>query len=113
MKFNSCQQNADEVSELFVQLFLKRFEIVLPRSTLQDHMKFGELNWHTNAVRPSHTEKNLVQRVDYCLNQILLQTIHTAPKFCSMFHSIHVDEILFYIIQECERMLLEMSIGII
>jgi hypothetical protein len=78
----------------------------IKKSTLQDAINAGLLVWHSNAVKPTLTPANQLERLRYCLAQISQETILENPTFDGFYNRIHLDEKWFYIFEENQRMLL-------
>lgn len=55
-------------------------------------MKSGKLRAHTSSIKPSLLDKHKVNKLHFILGQIILRTIHSLPKFSSMYNVIHLDE---------------------
>ena len=68
----------------------------VPKSTLQDHITRGDLERHTNIIKPTLTPENEIDRLRYDLSKIKPETITTVPQFKDAFDEIHVDEKFYY-----------------
>lgn len=77
--------------------------IGIPKSTIQDNIQRKYLIRHTNSVKPAHTEKNLLQRLQHCVSQIVPETIATNPIFKDMSHVVHLDEKWFNLMEITEK----------
>ena len=78
----------------------------IPKSTLQDHIKRGNLERHSNSIKPTLTKNNELRRLQYCLAHIEPETIETDPLFKGNYNVIHVDEKWFNISEVNQRMIL-------
>lgn len=77
--------------------------IGVPKSTLQDMIKRKYLLRHTNSVKPSHTEFNILQRLKHIVRCIVPESINDDPKFSDMNHLIHLDEKWFNLMEITEK----------
>ena len=78
----------------------------VPKSTLQDHIKRGGLNRHTNSILSTLTESNEIDRLKYNLSKINPETIDTDPQFKDGYDEVHVDEKWFEITEVNQRVIL-------
>ena len=78
----------------------------IPKSTVQNRLKAGDLNWHSSSIQPLVSPKNEVQRLRHCISCIIPATILDDPQFCGFYDIIHVDEKWFYITEETQRVIL-------
>ena len=81
-------------------------QIGVPKSTLQDAVKAGKIKRHSNSLKPELTEENKIDRLRYCLRQIIPETINDNPLFRGFYDVVHVDEKWFYITEVNQRCLL-------
>ena len=76
-------------------------------TTLQRALKDGRLKRNSNPLKPKLTDKNELERVQYCVNRIIPETIATVtPLFDGFYNCIHVDEKWFYMLEENQRIIL-------
>jgi hypothetical protein len=75
----------------------------MSKSTLHRRFKEGDLIRHSNAVKPALTEKNLRERVQFCLSMIDPRSFGNAPRFIDMYDRVHIDEKWFYITKINQR----------
>jgi hypothetical protein len=63
------------------------------RTTLHRRFKWGELNRHTNTLKPLLTEANKVQRMKFCLAMLNENSLPSPePTFKVMDDMVHIDE---------------------
>lgn len=62
-------------------------------ATLHRRVKFGDIQPHTNAIKPKLTEANKLARLKYCLSMISRSPDGGMPKFHDMMNYIHIDEL--------------------
>lgn len=67
----------------------------VPKSTLHDKFKSGQIRRTSNTIKPLLTEKNKMHRLQFALE--MLDPNSPTPKFQEMLDCIHIDEKWFYI----------------
>lgn len=71
-------------------------QLGIPKSTLQDHISYGDFKIIRSAVKPLLTENNKFERIKYCLGKLIPDATLGEAKFQEDFNTIHVDEKWFY-----------------
>ncbi|RAL48395.1 hypothetical protein DM860_005819 [Cuscuta australis] len=66
--------------------------IQVPKSTLHRCIQKGQLQSHTNAIKPFLTEENNLKRLAFMLNQFVPESLPHSPIFKDFSCTIHVDE---------------------
>lgn len=66
------------------------------KTTVHRFVKWGKIKRHNNAIKPSLTSHNKLERLRWCLKHIILGTINTIPRFKDMYNMVHVDEKWFF-----------------
>ncbi|XP_021861639.2 uncharacterized protein [Spinacia oleracea] len=84
---------------------LRSFAIALQTSpsTIYRLLKKGILRPHTNSIKPSVTAAHKTQRIQWILSKIIPRTVHSGPKFSSLYNVIHIDEKWFYMSRKTQR----------
>jgi hypothetical protein len=73
----------------------------MPKSTLHDRFKAGELRRHSNSIKPLLTDENKKARLRFCLSMVIEN--ETSPVFEDMLDCVHIDEKWFYLTKETQR----------
>lgn len=71
-------------------------QLGIPKSTLQNHIKYGHIKVVRSAVKPKLTDGNKLQRVRYCLDKLIPDPASAIANFQPDFNTIHVDEKWFF-----------------
>lgn len=69
-------------------------ELNISKSTLHRRYQDKEFRAHSSALKPSLTDNNKLQRIQFALSNINLNA--TPYRFSSMYQDVHVDEKWFY-----------------
>lgn len=67
----------------------------IPKSAIHRRFKEGVIKRHSNSVKPFLTEKNKIERVQFCLSKI--DPCSRNFSFQDSMNTIHIDEKWFYI----------------
>ncbi|MEN9567333.1 MAG: hypothetical protein RLZZ69_2529 [Cyanobacteriota bacterium] len=73
----------------------------MPKSTLHDRFKAGELRRHSNSIKPLLTDENRKARLRFCLSMVIEN--EPSPVFEDMLDCVHIDEKWFYLTKETQR----------
>jgi transposase len=68
----------------------------IPKSTLHNHVKYGEFKIVTSTVKPMLTEVNKFHRMVYCLRKLIPFPDLGIAKYDEDYNTIHVDEKWFF-----------------
>ncbi|XP_021755468.1 uncharacterized protein LOC110720729 [Chenopodium quinoa] len=66
------------------------------KSTVGRFVKKGKILRHSNAIKPTLTAVNKIQRLRWCMQQVISSTINTIPRFGDMYNVVHIDEKWFF-----------------
>jgi hypothetical protein len=63
-------------------------------TTLYKKFKVGKIRRHSSTLKPALTEKNMKDRVDFCISMLDQTTLgdEAGPSFESMQNIVHIDE---------------------
>lgn len=76
----------------------------LSTTTLFRHYKdYGTIRRHSNSIKPLLTDKNMKNRVEFCLSMLDEYSPPNNPKFIVMEDIIHIDEKWFYLTKKSEN----------
>jgi hypothetical protein len=79
----------------------------IPKSTLFDKLKYGQIKRHSNSIKPLLTPVNKTQRLSFAISQITSESLlSNEPVFDSMMDVIHIDEKWFKLNQVNETLYL-------
>ena len=59
----------------------------IPKSTLQDRIKDGSLQRHSNTIKPDLTRPNEIGRIKHVLSKIEPTTLDTQPTFIGFYEN--------------------------
>ncbi|XP_059634636.1 uncharacterized protein LOC132276975 [Cornus florida] len=79
------------------------FVMQVAKSILHRRIKDGLIRPHSNALKPSLTEKKKKARLLFCLSMLEQCSLHDRPTFCNMLNYVHIDEKWFYMSKEPEK----------
>ena len=69
----------------------------ISKSALHRQVKWGKVRRHTSSLKPGLTDKNKVQRLRFCLQELQTPTTNNQViSFKDMYNGIHVDEKWFF-----------------
>ncbi|KAJ0247163.1 hypothetical protein HA466_0166060 [Hirschfeldia incana] len=71
-------------------------------TTLFRCLKEGLIKRHTNAIKPSVSEKTERVRLEFCISMLDRSTMPDHPKFSAMHDVVHIDEKWFYMTKKTE-----------
>ncbi|KAL2935755.1 Histone-lysine N-methyltransferase SETMAR [Bienertia sinuspersici] len=75
----------------------------ISKSTVHRMVKRGEIKSHSNPMKPQLTFTHKYERVKWCVQSIIPQTIHTIPHFHLLQNVIHVDEKWFLMLKLSQK----------
>ncbi|KAF7142618.1 hypothetical protein RHSIM_Rhsim05G0119600 [Rhododendron simsii] len=84
-----------------IRSFSEALEV--PKSTLHQPIKEGEIRPHTNPLKPNLSDQNKIARLHFCLSMLEPNSLQTQPMFKAMYNYVHIDEKWFYMTKESER----------
>lgn len=74
------------------------------KSSLHRRIKEGGLiRPHTSAIKPFLTEQNMLQRVQFCISHVDLDSSTNVYNFDLMMNTVHIDEKWFYLTRTEQR----------
>jgi hypothetical protein len=105
-KGNCGRKPMDDILSLIPTIPLNRRSTVrslaralgISPTTLYKKFKVGKIRRHSSTLKPALTEKNMKDRVDFCISMLDHTTLgdEAGPSFGNMQNIIHIDEKWFY-----------------
>ncbi|XP_074301124.1 uncharacterized protein LOC141632478 [Silene latifolia] len=77
--------------------------MVVSQSTVSRWVKSKVIRSHTNALKPSLTDKNKLARLIFCLSKLYYDEMLSKIMFKDQGNLIHIDEKWFYITKDGQR----------
>ncbi|XP_074315028.1 uncharacterized protein LOC141651206 [Silene latifolia] len=65
-------------------------------STVHRLVQKGKIRSHSSALKPSLTEKNMKERMQWVLDKISWSSLHDNMTFLDMYYVVHIDEKWFF-----------------
>ena len=76
---------------------------MLAKKTLLKHVKEGKVRRHTSSIKPHLTDANMKARLQWCVDMLDHESLHSNPRFKDLFDHVFIDEKWFFITRKSER----------